>query len=108
MLAALLMMTMPVSAEPMPLATPSATARVAKKVALEYPPAARQLNITGSQDVPITVDEHGNVTDAKVLKGNAMSSAASLNAVKQWKFNPLMVEGQAKSFTTTIVFNYIK
>jgi TonB family protein len=96
------------SAQSLEIPTASAMSRVAKKVAPQFPPAARQLNISGTQEVEITVDESGSVVDAKVLKGNAMFSQASLAAVKQWKFTPLVHDGAPKSFTTVIVFSYLK
>ena len=96
------------SAETISIPTASAMARVAKKVAPVYPPAARQLNVSGSLDVEITVDEAGSVTDAKVLKGNAMFSSSAMSAVKLWKFNPMVQDGVAKSFTSVIVFNFTK
>ncbi len=95
-------------AETVNLPTASAMTRVAKRVAPQYPPAARQLNVSGSQEVEITVDEQGSVVDAKVMKGNAMFSMASLAAVKQWKFTPLLQDGTPKGFTSVIVFNYTK
>jgi TonB family protein len=88
--------------------TANAMARVAKKVAPEYPPAAKQLNVSGSQEVQITVSAAGDVEDAKVVKGNAMFTQASVSAVKQWKFQPLVKDGAAQRFTTVIVFNYQK
>ncbi|MBA3974046.1 MAG: hypothetical protein C0504_07490 [Candidatus Solibacter sp.] len=95
-------------AQSLNIPTPSAMSRIAKKVAPAFPPAARQLNISGTQDVEITVDESGSVVDAKVLKGNAIFSASSLAAVKQWKFTPLLHDGAPKSFTSVIVFSYSK
>jgi protein TonB len=90
------------------ITTANALGRVVKKVAPAYPTAARQLNVTGSQDVEIVVDEQGNVVDAKVLKGNALFTQASLAAVKEWKFTPLIKDGQPVKFTTVITFNYTK
>jgi TonB family protein len=88
--------------------TANAMIRVTKKVQPEYPPAAKQLNVSGSQEVQITVSAAGDVEDAKVLKGNAMFTMASTNAVKQWKFQPLVKDGAAQRFTTVIIFNYQK
>lgn len=96
------------AAETINIPTANAMTRVAKRVAPMYPAAARQLNVSGTQEVEITVDEQGSVVDAKVLKGNAMFSAASVSAVKQWKFTPLVQDGSAKSFTSVIVFTYTK
>lgn len=91
-----------------PITTANALGRVVKKVAPAYPTAAKQLNVTGTQDVEIVVDEQGNVVDAKVLKGNALFTQASLAAVKEWKFQPLVKDGQPVKFTTVITFNYTK
>ncbi|MCS7042874.1 MAG: energy transducer TonB [Bryobacteraceae bacterium] len=91
-----------------PITTANALGRVVKKVAPVYPTAAKQLNVTGSQDVEIVVDEQGNVVDAKVVKGNALFTQASLAAVKEWKFTPLLKDGQPVKFTTVITFNYTK
>lgn len=88
--------------------TANAMARVAKKVSPEYPPAAKQLNVSGTQEVQITVSPDGDVEDAKVLKGNAMFTQASLSAVKQWKFQPLVKDGSPQRFTTVIIFNYTR
>lgn len=96
------------SAQTLSIPTASAMARVAKKVAPEYPAAARQLNVSGSLEVEITVNEAGSVTEAKVLKGNAMFSSSAMSAVKMWKFTPMVQDGVAKSFTSVIVFNFTK
>jgi protein TonB len=90
------------------ITTANAMGRVVKKVAPAFPVAAKQLNVTGTQDVQITVDEQGNVVDAKVLKGNALFTQSSLAAVKEWKFTPLLKDGQPVKFTTIITFNYTK
>lgn len=90
------------------ITTANALGRVVKKVAPTFPVAARQLNVTGSQDVQITVDEQGNVVDAKVLKGNALFTQSTLAAVKEWKFTPLLKDGQPAKFMTVITFNYTK
>lgn len=86
------------------LPTATAMARVTKRVAPDYPVAAKQLNITGTMEVAVTVSESGDVEDAKVLKGNAMFSQSCLAAVKQWKFTPY----EKGKFTSVIVFNFTK
>lgn len=90
------------------LTTANALARASKKVMPEYPTAARQLHIQGQQEVEIMVSSQGDVTEAKVLKGNAMFTAASVAAAKQWKFTPLQKDGQAVKFSSVLVFKYVK
>lgn len=94
--------------EPVQLQTANAMSRVSKRVNPEYPAAARQLNIQGSQEVLIVVNAQGDVEDVKVVKGNAMFTAATMAAVKQWKFTPLVKDGQAEKFSTTLTVNYTK
>lgn len=94
--------------EPQSIATASAMSRVVKKVAPEFPAAAKQLNVTGQSEVSVVVGTGGDVEEAKVLKGNAIFSQASLNAVKQWKFTPLAKDGAPVKFSTVILFNYQK
>ncbi|MBI5084575.1 MAG: energy transducer TonB, partial [Acidobacteria bacterium] len=72
----------------------------------DFPLAAKQLNVSGQQEVSIVVNAQGDVEDAKVIKGNAMFSQASLTAVRQWKFTPMVKDGQAVKFASVIIFNY--
>ncbi|WP_321474769.1 energy transducer TonB [uncultured Paludibaculum sp.] len=90
------------------MTTANAISRASKRVTPEYPIAARQLNIQGQQEVAIEVNAQGDVTEAKVLKGNAMFTAASVAAAKQWKFAPYTKDGQAVKFSSVLVFNYTK
>jgi len=88
------------------ITTANAMVRATKKVSPQFPIAAKQLHITGSQEVQITVSKSGDVVDAKVLKGNAMFSQSSTTAAKQWKFSPLVKDGNPSEFTAVLVFNY--
>ncbi|HEY3439980.1 MAG TPA: energy transducer TonB [Paludibaculum sp.] len=94
--------------EPLQVATASAMARVTKKVAPDFPPAAKQLNLTGQQDIAVVISATGEVEEAKVVKGNAVFSTASLTAIKQWKFTPLLKDGQPTKFATVVMFNYTR
>jgi protein TonB len=94
--------------EPDSITTPNAMARLTKKVPPEFPMAAKQLNVTGTQEIQIVVSAAGDVEDAKVLKGNALFTSASLSAVRQWKFTPLTRDGQPVRFTSTVIINYAK
>lgn len=98
---------MPASAQEV-VPTAVAMARATKKVAPDFPAAAKQLNVTGMSEVEVQVTEAGEVAEAKVLKGNAIFSANSMAAARQWKFTPMVKDGAAQRFTTVLVFNYAK
>ncbi len=59
---------------------------VVNKVAPVYPQIARQMNITGTVEVTVIVDDSGKVTEATAVNGPAMLRASAESAIKQWKF----------------------
>lgn len=88
------------------ITTANAMAHATKKVTPEFPVAAKQLHISGSQEIQVLVSKTGEVTEVKVLKGNMMFSGSSTAAAKQWKFAPLMKDGTAIEFAAVLIFNY--
>ena len=53
-----------------------------------YPAAARAAGIQGAVVVRLTIDEAGNVVDAKIVKGDPNFDEVVLPAVKAWKYEP--------------------
>jgi len=77
-----------------------------KKVDPVYPEAARKAGIQGIVLLEATTDEQGNVAKVRVLQSVPELDQAAVDALKQWKYEPLIVEGKAKGvvFTVTIKF----
>lgn len=63
-----------------------------------YPTNAARLGQQGAVVVKYTVDELGNVKDAKVVErlGAEVFDKAALKAVNKWRFRPLLVDGVAQ------------
>jgi TonB family protein len=60
-----------------------------------YTEIARKAGVTGTVIVEAIIDENGDVTSARVLKGLPMGlDQASLDAVRTWKFKPARIEGR--------------
>ena len=55
---------------------------------VEYPGVARRKGVQGAVVLEATLDEKGNVTDARVLSGPPELRRASLESVLQWHFTP--------------------
>ena len=66
--------------------------KVRTKVSPEYPPLARQMNVTGKVKIEATVAADGHVTSTKVVGGSPLLINAALDAVKQWRFEPATKE----------------
>jgi TonB family protein len=68
----------------------------------EYPAVARVNYLEGLVQIAITVNNHGNVSDAHVLKGNPVLATAALKAVSRWVYRPLATAAGPAGFNTTV------
>lgn len=66
----------------------------------KYPEAARAQNVRGVVNLLVTIDPRGSVTHAEVLSGPEVLRPAAMEAVKQWKYQPVMRGGVAVSALT--------
>jgi TonB family protein len=73
-------------------AAESGKRKVRNKVSPEYPPLAKQMNVTGKVKIEATVAADGHVTGTKVVGGSPLLVNAALEAVKQWRFEPAAKE----------------
>lgn len=68
-----------------------------------YPPSARAAHITGTVIVEATIGKNGRIKDAKVVSSPDDSlSAAALDAVRQWRYEPYTVNGEPMEIHTRI------
>jgi TonB family protein len=71
-----------------------------------YPFELRQSGISGQTVVKVVVDSNGDVQNASIVKSTHRElEAATLEAVKQWKFDPGMKGG--KNVNTTIQVPFV-
>jgi protein TonB len=78
-----------------------------RHVAPVYPPEARAARVRGVVMVQMTIDEAGAVSSARVLRSVPMLDAAALDAVRQWRYTPALLNGRPVPFnmTATIAFS---
>lgn len=77
-----------------------------RKVQPPYPQMARQMRLSGSVQVQITISETGEVAGAFVLSGHPVLREASLQAVRQWLFRPTELNGRPVRAIGVITFNF--
>jgi periplasmic protein TonB len=77
-----------------------------KKVAPVYPEQALQMKIQGAVEIMATISKDGNITNMKVLNGDAILAQAAMEAVKQWKYNPYYLDSQPVEIQTQITVNF--
>lgn len=72
----------------------------------EYPPIAQDAKVQGVVIVELTLDEAGNVYDARVLRSIPLLDEAALNAVRQWQFTPTLLNGVPVPLILTVTVNF--
>jgi TonB family protein len=77
-----------------------------KKVQPVYPQSAMMLHIEGNVELQATISKSGMISHLKVLKGDPQLTKPAVDAVKQWKYKPYLLDGQPVEVQTqiTIVF----
>ena len=71
-----------------------------------YPQLARQARIQGVVKLEAVIDETGKITDLKVISGHPLLVQAALDAVKQWRYQPTVLNNVAVQVATTIDVNF--
>jgi protein TonB len=77
-----------------------------KKVAPAYPANALRMRIEGTVQLSATISKEGNISDVKVLSGDAQLSRAATDAVRQWKYKPYLLNGEPVEIQTQITINF--
>jgi TonB family protein len=73
-----------------------------KYVAPEYSEAQRQAGVRGTVNVEVLIAPSGKVQDARVVKSVPQLDRSALDAVRQWEFEPTLVNGAAVPLVITL------
>jgi len=71
-----------------------------------YPPAARKAGIYGDVVLHATIDTKGKITSIRPVQGDRILVEASMDAVKQWRYRPYVVNGKPVEVETTILIKF--
>jgi protein TonB len=77
-----------------------------KRVEPIYPDFAVQAKAFGVVILEATVDEHGRVEAVRVLRSIKVLDQAAVDALKQWQYEPLILNGIPTPFVLTVTFNF--
>jgi len=71
-----------------------------------YPPVARQAHIQGVVLLTAVSDKDGNIQNLQVVSGHPMLAPAAIEAVKQWRYKPFLLNGQPLEVETTVTVTF--
>jgi protein TonB len=77
-------------------------AKLIKRVEPTYPPLARQTRISGTVRLHAIIGKDGAVQEVEVVSGHPLLLQAAMNAVKQWVYQPTLLDGKPVKVDTTV------
>ena len=94
------------SVQPVGTKSRSTQTSLLKRVEPDYPQDALRQKIQGAVVLRVQIRTDGTVQDVQALSGPQLLSAASIDAVKQWKFRAPRVGGRPAESETTVTLNF--
>jgi len=77
-------------------------ARLVNKVQPLYPPLARQTRISGTVKLHAIIGKDGSVQQLQMVSGHPLLVQAALDAVRQWRYQPTLLNGEPVEVDTEI------
>ncbi|MGO9263056.1 MAG: TonB family protein [Bryobacteraceae bacterium] len=71
-----------------------------------YPPLAIQARIEGVVELNAIIGKDGTVQDLTVARGHPFLVQSAVDAVKQWRYRPTLIDGEPVEVQTTIDVNF--
>lgn len=79
-----------------------------KDVRPVYPAIAQSARVSGSVTIEATVDAEGKVREARVVRSVPLLDQAALDAVRQWEYEPSLVNGKPVPVVVTVTVNFVR
>lgn len=77
-----------------------------RKVQPTYPPLAKTARIQGDVVLNAVISKNGTIENLRVMSGHPMLVTSALDAVKQWKYRPYVLNGEPVEVETTITVKF--
>jgi protein TonB len=81
--------------------------KLLKRVEPIYPPIAVSAHVQGVVILEAIVDRDGRVEQVRVLRSvNSLLDKAAIDAVRQWQYSPVILNGKPERFILTVVLSF--
>ena len=67
-----------------------------------YPPIAKAARVSGTVVLQAVISKEGTIKDLHVVSGPAMLQQAALDAVRQWRYRPYLLNNEPVEVDTTV------
>jgi protein TonB len=77
-----------------------------KRVTPNYPSLAKQARIQGQVVLQAEISKEGTIQNLQLISGHAMLAPAAIEAVKQWRYKPYLLNGEPVAVETQVIVNF--
>lgn len=95
-----------VKREPIRVGSNIQESRLIRRVEPVYPELAKRARVQGRILIVVTIDEEGNVSELRPVSGHPLMVEAALDAVRQWKYSPTLLNGEPVPVTATVTVRF--
>jgi protein TonB len=98
-------------AQPVPTARPPIVSRIMEgnlicRVEPKYPPLAHSARVQGTVELQAIISRTGTIENLQVISGHPMLVAAAVDAVRQWRYRPYLLNGAPVEVETRVTVNF--
>jgi protein TonB len=76
------------------------------RVQPQYPPLARQARVQGTVVLHATISRDGKIENLQVVSGHPLLVPAALDAVRQWRYRPYVLNNEPVEVETQVTVNF--
>jgi TonB family protein len=84
-----------------------AATRLVRRVDPEYPAEATKKGISGSVRLQALINAQGEVASLGLIEGNSILAASAMKAVRQWRYQPYLVNGVPTATQTEVNLTFV-
>ena len=84
-----------------------AEANLLHKVQPSYPTLARQARVQGTVELRAIISKAGTIENLVVVRGHPMLAPAAIDAVRQWRYRPYLLNNEPIEVETEITVNFV-
>jgi protein TonB len=77
------------------------------RVQPNYPPLARAARVQGAVELRAIISRAGTIENLVVVRGHPMLAAAALDAVRQWRYRPYLLNNEPIEVETDVTVNFL-
>ena len=92
--------------KPVPVSSGVSEGLLVRRVQPSYPPLARAARISGGVLLQAVIGKDGTIRQLQVVSGHPMLVQSALEAVRQWRYKPYLLNGEPVEVDTQVTVNF--